>query len=72
MEFHHGVPWNSVEFCLGLGHGVPRSFFFFHGIPWSSIEVFEFFFMEFYRVFPCALKNFTVSLEVFSQFSEPF
>ena len=22
MEFY-GVPWNSMEFCLGLGHGVP-------------------------------------------------
>ena len=49
-------PWNSMEFCLGLGHGIPWksmevffSFMKFQGIPWNSMEVFLP--MEFHRVF---------------------
>ena len=53
-------PWNSMDFCLGLGHGIPwksmEVFFFlswnsreFHGIPWRSMEVFLP--IEFHRVF---------------------
>ena len=37
-------PWNSMEFCLGLGHGIPWNSMEFHGIlsgfgTWNSMEI---------------------------------